>query len=106
MIVFAGLAFTFVSLPNMTLTPAFVAGFVLVFKRQSPGMVNTPVFFTSFVAMATRLLITSEHAFCFKPCSVASALDKAPFVIALPPAFMDFFMGGNMVLKTLREKAI
>merc|ERR1719316_1708881 len=46
--------------------------------------------------MATMLLITSEHAFCFKPCSVASAFVMAPLVIALPPAFMDF-MGGSMV---------
>merc|ERR1719262_1626303 len=47
--------------------------------------------------MATMLLITSEQAFCFKPCSVASAFVMAPFVIALPPAFIDF-MGGSMVL--------
>merc|ERR1719424_2118765 len=49
--------------------------------------------------MATMLLITSEQAFCFKPCSAASALVKAPFVMAfLAPAFMDF-MGGNMTLQ-------
>merc|ERR1719247_3460133 len=48
--------------------------------------------------MATTLLITSEQAFCFKPCSVAIAFVKAPFVIALAPAFIDFdFIGGNMV---------
>merc|ERR1719446_2042951 len=42
--------------------------------------------------MATRLFMTSEHAFCFSSCSVASA-----FVMALlPPAFIDF-MGGSMV---------
>merc|ERR1719160_2133007 len=48
--------------------------------------------------MATMLLMTSEQAFCFKPCSVASAFVKAPFVIALPPAFIDF-MGGNILLE-------
>merc|ERR1719331_2245513 len=47
--------------------------------------------------MATRLLITSEQAFCFKLCSVASAFVMAPLVIALPPAFIDF-MGGSMLL--------
>merc|ERR1719446_24467 len=47
--------------------------------------------------MATMLLITSEQAFCFKPCSVASAFVMAPLVIAFPPAFIDF-IGGNMVL--------
>merc|ERR1719399_66053 len=46
--------------------------------------------------MATMLLMTSEQAFCFKPCSVAS-----PFVMAFPPAFMDF-IGGNMVLRKVR----
>merc|ERR1719345_310883 len=43
--------------------------------------------------MATTLLINSEQAFCFRPCSAASA-----FVMALPPAFIDF-MGGSMVFE-------
>merc|ERR1719281_1005014 len=48
--------------------------------------------------MATRLLITSEQAFCFSSCSVARALVMAPLLMAfLPPAFMDF-IGGSMVL--------
>merc|ERR1719359_2442487 len=47
--------------------------------------------------MATMLLMTSEQAFCFKPCSVARAFVMAPLVIAFPPAFMDF-MGGSMLL--------
>merc|ERR1719281_5073 len=48
--------------------------------------------------MATRLLITSEQAFCFRLCSVASAFVIAPLDIAFPPAFIDFdFMGGSMV---------
>merc|ERR1712080_11171 len=51
--------------------------------------------------MATMLLITSEQAFCFKPCSVASAFVMAPLVIAFPPAFIDF-MGGSMVLGKVR----
>merc|ERR1719454_1792941 len=50
--------------------------------------------------MATMLLITSEQAFCFKPCSVASAFVIAPLVMALPPAFMDF-MGGSIVLRRM-----
>merc|ERR550537_876181 len=96
-VVFAGFAFTLVSLPNMILTPAFVAGFVLVFRRQSPGIVKTPFFLTSAVAIATRLLITSEQAFCFSSCSVARAFVMAPLLIAfLPPAFIDF-IGGSMM---------
>merc|ERR1712072_1280064 len=56
--------------------------------------------------MTTMLLITSEQAFCFKPCSVASAFVMAPLVMALPPAFIDF-MGGSMVLgraRTVKEQ--
>merc|ERR1719345_509108 len=48
--------------------------------------------------MATTLLINSEQAFCFRPCSAASAFVMAPLVIALPPAFIDF-MGGSMVFE-------
>merc|ERR1719454_370986 len=96
-IVLAGRALTLVSLPNITLTPALVAGLVRVFKRHRPGMVKMPFFFTSCVATATKLLTTSEHTFCFKPCSVARALVMAPLVMALPLAFMDF-IGGSMVV--------
>merc|ERR1719281_2028991 len=53
--VFAGFAFTLVSLPKIILVHAFVAGLVLVLMRHRPGMVNTPVFLTSFVATVTRL---------------------------------------------------
>merc|ERR1719213_736244 len=50
--------------------------------------------------MATRLLMTSEHAFCLSSCSVASAFVIAPLLIAfLPPAFMDF-IGGSIMLKS------
>merc|ERR1719218_49453 len=46
--------------------------------------------------MATRLLMTSEHAFCLSSCSVASAFVMAPLLMAfLPPAFIDF-MGGSV----------
>merc|ERR1712070_1354084 len=49
--------------------------------------------------MATRLLMTSEQAFCFNSCSVARAFVMAPLLMAfLPPAFM-VFMGGSMIGK-------
>merc|ERR1712093_925322 len=51
--------------------------------------------------MATMLLITSEQAFCFKPCSVASAFVMAPLVIALPLTFIDF-IGGSMLIGRVR----
>merc|ERR1719146_329547 len=69
-------------LPNMTLTHAFVAGLTLVLMRQTPGMVNTPVLFTSLAPTLTREFNTLEHCFAFKPCSVAMAFSKAPLVIA------------------------
>merc|ERR1719504_47060 len=52
--------------------------------------------------MATMLLITSEQAFCLMLCSVASAFVMAPFVIAFPPAFIDF-IGGSMMLRKSGE---
>merc|ERR1719482_744767 len=55
--------------------------------------------------MATKLLITAEHCFCFKSRSVAIALVTAPFDIALAPAFIDFdFMGGNILLDKQSKK--
>merc|ERR1711869_160938 len=96
--VFAGFALTLVSLPNITFTHACVAGLLRVLMRQIPGSVKMPVFFTSFVARAARLVITPEQAFCFKPCSVAMAFVNAPFVIAFALAFMDF-IGGSMTQK-------
>merc|ERR1719248_25707 len=95
--VFAGFALTLVSLPNITLTHAFVAGLVLVLMRQMPGKVKTPFFLTSLVPTETRLFKTLEQAFVFKPCSVAIAFNRAPLLIAFAPAFIDF-MGGNMML--------
>merc|ERR1719327_1215533 len=46
--------------------------------------------------MSAMLFKTSEHAFCFRPCSVASAFAKAPLVIGFAPDFIDF-IGGNIV---------
>merc|ERR550537_918541 len=79
--VLAGLAFTFFSSPNITLTPAFVAGLTLVLMRQRPGRVNTPVFFTSFAAIAARLFRTCEHSLFFMLCSVAMAPINPDLVI-------------------------
>merc|ERR1711862_664851 len=80
--VLAGFAATFTSLPKMFLMPALVAGFTRVLMRHKPGTVNTPVFFTSFVAISTKLLNTCAHSFVFKPCSSAIAFKKAPLLIA------------------------
>merc|ERR1712125_148788 len=53
--------------------------------------------------MSTMLFKRSEQAFCFKPCSVAIAFDKAPFVIGFAPAFIDF-IGGNMLAQEEKEQ--
>merc|ERR1719492_279106 len=53
-------------------------------------MLNTPVFFTSFVAMAARLSMSFEHCVFFNSHSVARASAMAPFVIAFAPAFIAF----------------
>merc|ERR1712072_1159998 len=90
--VLAGFAFTFCSTPNIILTPALVAGLVLVLMRTRPGMANTPVFLTPLVAMAARDSNTTEHSFVFKSCSVAIALIMAPLVMALAPAFIVFIV--------------
>merc|ERR1719269_218425 len=95
--VFAGFAFTLVSLPNIILTPALVAGLTLVLMRQMPGRVKMPFFLTSLVATVTREFSTPEQAFVFKSCSVAIAFNKAPLVIALAPPFFIDFIGGNMM---------
>merc|ERR1719443_1802805 len=103
--VFAGFALTVVSLPNITLTHAFVAGLVRVLMRQMPGSVKTPFFLTSLVPTDTRLFKTLEQALVFNPCSVAMAFNKAPLLMAFaPPAFMVFFIGGNMVIEDDEEQ--
>merc|ERR1712118_118292 len=76
--VFAGFAFTFVSLPKIILVHAFVAGLVLVLMRQRPGMVNTPVFLTSFAATVTRLFKIFEQSLVFISCSVAMDFNNSP----------------------------
>merc|ERR1719487_2058878 len=55
-------------------------------------MVNTPVFFTSFAAMAAKLSKTRDTSLFFRLCSVAMSLTTAPLVMALLPlaAFMVF----------------
>merc|ERR1712146_53908 len=67
--------------------------------RQRPGMVKTPLFLTSLVAIVTKLLMILEHAACFNSCFVASSFVMAPLLMALAPTFMDFmdFMGGNIL---------
>merc|ERR1719183_2041120 len=100
--VLAGLAFTFISLPNAILTPALVAGLTRVLILQSPGIVKMPVFFTSVVASVAKLSRSPEQTFVFISCCSASVLMRAPFGMTLLPDFMAFiafmvFMGAMAV---------
>merc|ERR1719433_675642 len=53
-------------------------------------MLKTPVFFTSFVAMAAKLSMIFEHCVFFNSHSVARASAMAPFVMGFAPAFIAF----------------
>merc|ERR1719387_3455851 len=81
--VFAALAFTFTSFPNITLFPAFVAAFLLVLTMHTPGITNFPALFTCFVATSARTSMTFEHSDFFRPDPSASASAMAPLVMLL-----------------------
>merc|ERR1719498_1668287 len=102
--VLAGFALTLISWPKAIRVPAFVAGFVLVLMRQSPGMVKTPVFLTSLVAMAARLSKIWFTSLVFNSCSVAMSLTMALLVnLLLLEAFMAVFMAAFFIGAILRK---
>merc|ERR1719486_417061 len=90
--VLAGFALTICILPKISRFPALVAGLVRVLILQRPGMVKTPVFFTSVPAMAAKLAKRPEHTFVLSSCFSEIIFTRAPFVMALPPAFMAFIV--------------
>merc|ERR1719359_1914950 len=55
--------------------------------------------------MATKLSRTSEQVLGFISCSVAIAFIKAPFVIALLPAFIVFMAFMGMVLEKWESRS-
>merc|ERR1719402_1807340 len=75
--VFAGLAFTIVSLPKIFFFPALVAGFLRVLILQRPGKVKTLIFFSSAVAISARLARTFVASFFLSSHPVARASAKA-----------------------------
>merc|ERR550519_514129 len=87
MTVLAGFAFTTVSLPNIILLVAFVAGFLLVLILARPGMVNTPAFFTSAAPTSAKLPKSLVTTLLFNSALVASASARAPLVMLVAPAF-------------------
>merc|ERR1712050_615716 len=83
----AGFAFTITTLPNISLLPAFVAGFVRVFNPHKPGREKTPVLPTTVVAIEVKLSMTFEHTDFLSSHEVASASAIAPFDIGLAAIF-------------------
>merc|ERR1740116_814801 len=75
---FAGLALMMQILPNISLLPALVAGFMRVLMRQRPGKVKTPVFLTSAVPISARLLRILLATAFFNSHFVARASAMAP----------------------------
>merc|ERR1719493_675282 len=73
----AGFAFTTITWPNISLLPAFVAGFVFSFSIARPGTVNFPADLTSFVPTAARLASAFLQSAAFKPVAAAIAVVKA-----------------------------
>merc|ERR1719387_1597030 len=71
--VLAGFALTFTSFPNITLLPALVAAFFLVFTMHTPGIINFPALFTCFVATSAKTSITLEQSDFLRPDSSARA---------------------------------
>merc|ERR1719271_1468966 len=86
----AGFALTFISWPNITRLPAFVAALCFVLIMQTPGIVNLPLPFTSLpasVAKASKTFATSDF-FCSHAVANASAMDLFGIALTVP---MDVF---------------
>merc|ERR1719385_695150 len=98
--VLAGLAFTTISFPKAITMPALVAGFTRVLIMQSPGMVNLPAFFTSFVATVARVFKIFAASDFLSSCAVAMASARPVLVMRGLLDFMLFvtFIGA-MVMK-------
>merc|ERR550519_807688 len=82
MTVLAGFAFTTVSLPNIILLVAFVAGFLLVLILARPGMVNTPAFFTSAAPTSAKVPNSFVTTLLFSSALVARTSARAPLLMA------------------------
>merc|ERR1719265_1891878 len=84
--VFAGLAATTTSLPNINLFPALVAGFFLVLIMTKPGMTNLPTLLTCFAPISARASTILEQSDFFTSDAAARASAMPPLDSALPAA--------------------
>merc|ERR1719159_2307800 len=82
--VFAGFALTNTTFPNISLFPAFVAGFWRVLIITKPGTTNLPFIFVCSVAMLARVLRTLPATCFFSSQLSAIAAVRAPLVMAVP----------------------
>merc|ERR1719343_844299 len=94
--VLAGFALTIVSLPNMILLVALVAGFLRVLILARPGIVNTPFFFTSAAPISPNAPKSLVTTLFFSSALVASESARAPLVMAFAAA--AFIPRGAMVI--------
>jgi len=94
--VLAGFARTIVSLPTMILSVALVAGFLRVLILARPGMVNTPVFFTSAAPISPNEPKSLVTTLFFSSTLDASESARAPLVMAFAAA--AFIPRGAMVI--------
>merc|ERR1719396_89203 len=81
--VLAGLAFSKTVLPNISLLPALVAGFLRVLIMTRPGITNFPFFFVSSVPMLASVEMTCAATPFLSSHPSAMAAASAPFVMTL-----------------------
>merc|ERR1719226_273206 len=90
--VLAGFALTSTTLPNISLLPALVAGFLRVLIIARPGMTNLPVFLTSPVPTLARVARAVAATDLLISQASAMAAVRAPLVITV-----DFIIGAMML---------
>merc|ERR1719226_152227 len=89
--VLAGFALTSTTLPNISLLPALVAGFLRVLIIARPGMTNLPDFLTSPVPTLARVAkAVAATDFLISQASAMAAV-RAPLDITV-----DFIIGAMM----------
>merc|ERR1719245_2682506 len=71
--VFAGCALTATTFPNISLLPAFVAGFTRVLINTMPGTMSFPVFLTCEAATSARAPNILEQSDFLAPVASATA---------------------------------
>merc|ERR1719223_2071690 len=107
--VFAGFAATVTSLPNISLLPAFVAGFFLVLIMTRPGITNLPTCFTCLPANSARASTILAQSDFFSSEAVARASAIPVFDRAVPAdlgfAFIAFMAVIDFIAVMNRRKS-